>query len=66
MPVKIRKVKTGTGENQFCSSCLKSKSAGEKELFQIRIRSTGCIFDFFLCKDCFCELDNEIDKVIER
>lgn len=66
MSVKLRKIKAESNKGQFCSSCLKSKENGEKELFQIRIRNKGCVFDFYLCKDCFCELDNEIDKVIER
>lgn len=66
MSVKIRKVKAEDGKNQFCSSCLKSKHTGEKELFQIRVRNYGCVFDFFLCEECFCDLDNEIDGVIDR
>ena len=65
MPIKIRKVEAAANKDQFCACCLKSKYTGEKELFQIRIRSKGSVFDFFLCKDCFVEFDNEIDRVIQ-
>lgn len=63
MSVKLRKIKVESNKGQFCSSCLKSKETGEKELFQIRIRNEGCVFDFYLCKECINNLNNEMDAL---
>lgn len=66
MSIKIRKVQLSNFSNvreKFCSGCLKSKATGEKSLYQVRLRSYGCAFDIFLCKECMRELKDRMDDL---
>lgn len=66
MSVKARVVETSNEiRNQFCSGCLKSRATGARKLVQIRMRTDGCVFDIFMCRNCAKELKEELQKVVD-